>query len=150
MDHLAFWQKTGATYWKSFTSVGKRDVVGMLPLLAEVRRRREARKALKIVDEMRLVVIAAGQGEVRPGKMPMGVDVPHHFLEPAHAAKQLRRQPDFLGKELNEAPRTEANAACHLRDALGARVAPELPQGECDCGVSRQRAIRVGEEALFE
>src|SRR5262245_56235712 len=92
----AFCQKRGGPYWKNFTSIGERGVVGVVAPFPDGGRWGGARKGAEVVDEVRLVVVAARQGDHRPVGRLSSVDELQHFLKALDPAVQLGGQPDFV------------------------------------------------------
>jgi len=81
--------------------------------LDEIGRWVEAGKRLKVVDEMRLVVVTAGQRDVHPINTLLFPEAAQNLLKASDAAELLGRQSDFVAKHLNEVPLTEADLIGH-------------------------------------
>src|SRR5262245_94321 len=98
---------------------GLRDVIRQdLPptaaRLAEIIHRGEAGECLEVANQVRLVEIAALDGDPRPVRL---FDVSHEasrILKTSHAAIHLRRQADFCRKHLDKSSLAEANATRHI------------------------------------
>ena len=84
----------------------KRDVILELSFVGDVRCGIDAGEGAEVVDEMRLIEVAARQCNLRPVDAAIGAcraeDVAQNLLETLHATEQLRRQADMLRKQLNE------------------------------------------------
>src|SRR6516225_11647013 len=98
------------------TSVGTRNMIEMLGPVAEIRRRSQAGKRVEIVDEMRLIVVAAGQGQVGPGDALQALYRSQHLLKTLHPAEQFRCQPNLLGEQLDESPGAEIDLSADIRN----------------------------------
>src|SRR5687768_13493529 len=85
-----------------------RHEIRVLDPLTEQLGRRQPAELAKVMNEMRLVIVTAPGGHVRPQHRPAPGDLPERALETAHAAKTLRRQADFFRKYLNEPARAQA------------------------------------------
>ena|SRR6266699_3462117 len=91
-------------------------MVVMLTPLCQIGARSQSSKSLKVVDEMRLVEIPAGERQVRPlGGLPSCGPV-QHLLKAKQAAKHFWRESDVFLEQLDEALRTQAQLRRHLRD----------------------------------
>jgi hypothetical protein len=100
-------------YWKKLTSINENMVGITIALMRDIGCRVEAGKSLEVVDEMRLVVIAAGESDVHPLHSP-SPDETQNLLEALNATEQLWRQPYFVAEKLNESPLTDADLIRHL------------------------------------
>src|ERR1051326_4297770 len=101
-------------------------MVAMLATQGQIDRWGQTSKRLEIVDEMRLVEIAAGQRQLGPSDGRVAFQQAQDLLKAAHAAKLLRRQAHRLAEDLNKACLAQADALCHCRDAWQVRGALEL------------------------
>src|SRR5579859_2632510 len=100
--------------------------------LGKVGRRRQAGKRAEVVDKVRLIVVAAGHGNLRPCR-PLAVrKSAQRRLKAANAAICLGRQADGLAEHLNEAPWAEADAARYLRDCSSVGQGMKFAQREGD------------------
>ena len=70
----------------------------MLGALKKVRGWGYSRECLKIMDEVRLVVIATVERQLYPINSDRLVDCLHHPLKAANATKQLGSQPHLLAE----------------------------------------------------
>ena len=88
-----------------------------LRFVRDVGRRTDARERAEIVDEMRLIEIAAGESNFGPiDELAVACYMPQDFLETLHAAEKLGRQTDLLGEELDEAPFAQPDLRAHAGD----------------------------------
>src|SRR5262249_46972214 len=101
--------------------VSQRHVVLVLVLEREVSRGREAGELPKVVDEMRLVEVAASGGDVRPIHLARWVDRLPYLLEALHTREELRRHSHTVPKPFDEAALGHANRVRDLRDRAGLR-----------------------------
>src|SRR5260370_20722645 len=99
----------------------------MFSLGGQVRSRIDSGKLLEIVDEVRLVEVAAAQSNFSPVNITATADDSHHLLKTLDATKQLRSQPHFPGKPFNESPRAEINLPRTRRDSRRFSIL-KLPQ----------------------
>ena len=79
-------------------------MVAILALMREIRCWREASEDLEIMNTVRLVKVAAGQGHARPIDLLPASDQMQHLLKAAHSAKEFGRQPNLVTKHLDKAP----------------------------------------------
>ncbi len=93
-----------------------RDVAAIPRPGAEVRGGAEAGERPEVVDEMRLVVVAAGERDVRPVDVRRRRERAQDLLEAPHAAIELRREADLGREDLDESPRAEADAVRDVAD----------------------------------
>jgi len=85
-----------------------------LCLVGNVRGRINAGEGPKVVNEMRLVEIATGQGDLRPiDAFRAARNVPQHLLKALYAAVKLGRQSNLPGEQLNEPPVAQTNLIGH-------------------------------------
>src|SRR5689334_22473391 len=104
----------------------------MRATLGEVGRRCQAGKRAEVVDKVRLIVVAAGHGNLRPCR-PLAVrKSAQRRVKAAYAAIRLRRQADGLAEHLDEAPWAEADAAYYFRDCSSVRQGVKFSQREGD------------------
>ena len=80
----------------------------------------------EIVNEMRLIIVAAFERNLRPLDILFPVNAPQHMLEAAHATKDFRRQPDLAAKQLYESPRAQSNPVSHSGYSRSVRRLAEL------------------------
>jgi hypothetical protein len=76
----------------------------------QVIRETEARECQEIVDQVRLVEIAAVKRELRPVERAGLLCQRHRRVETLNAIKRLRGGADFLGESLNKAPMAETDS----------------------------------------
>jgi hypothetical protein len=110
----------------------ERDVILELCFVGDVGGGVDAGECAEIVNEMRLVEVAARQRDLRPvddGASRGASDVTQNFLETLHAAKQLWSKADLLRKKLDEAAIAETNLICYGRDGAS-RALSEILDGE--------------------
>ena len=69
----------------------------------------DAGKSPEIMDKVGLIVVAAVCGDLCPIKVDTGVNGPQYLLETANTGKDLRRESYFIGKELDESARADAD-----------------------------------------
>jgi hypothetical protein len=122
----------------------------MLTPLCQVGAWSQSSKSLKVVDEMRLVEISAGEREVCPSGGLSSFDPPQHLLKAEHAAERFGRESDGFLEQGDESLRTQAKLRCHLRD--GALLVSDLERGQRERD-SRMRCLLTGQarqEEAFE
>ena len=91
-------------------------MVVMLTPLCQIGARSQSSKSLKVVDEMRLVEIPAGEREVCPlGGLP-SCGPPQRLLKAKQAAKHFWRESDGFLEQLDEVLGVQAQLRSHLRD----------------------------------
>src|ERR1700691_589210 len=129
---------------------GERDVIEMFRTVSDIRGRIDPRKRMEVVDEMRLIEIAAIRRYRSPLHRPSRADPPQHSLESPHAAKQLGREPDFAAEHLYESLRAEADLTGNVRDGRGVRQAMKLAQCKGHGRVPFQPLRRLREQCLFQ
>lgn len=125
----------------------------MFSTLRQVGRRIEAGKGLEVANEMGLIVIPTGQGDLRPfDTLPItaAVDQLYNFLKPPHPAEKFRRQPDLLAEKLDEAPLAQADLSGHIRNSLRVRHALKMAQRKGDGWMMLDRLARPRQQSLFE
>src|ERR1700756_3858145 len=67
-----------------------------------VRRDVDAGEGAKLIRKVRLVVIPAVEGQLRPGHLGAAVERAHRVLEALDAAPHLRREADLFAKKLRK------------------------------------------------
>src|SRR5215212_8711701 len=115
--------------------------------LREVLGGREAGERAEVVVEMRLIEVAAGDGDVAPVDVLLRMNEPEHALEPLHAAVELRRQSDFAGERLDETALAPADVARGFGDRARAR---QTLQRVRDRGLALARALETREERALD
>jgi len=88
-------------------------MVQVLRAPLQVVRRSDSAKCLKIMDEVCLVAVSAGQSQFGPIDIASGTNALHHLLKAAHPAEQLGCQPDLIAKKLDEVPLAETGLLSH-------------------------------------
>ena len=83
-------------------------------------------KCPEIVNEMRLVKIAAVEGNIAPAYRASATNSFQHRLEPSHAAKNFRSHSYMLFEEFDEAPRTEAGFVRDFSNLRSGRLGQEI------------------------
>lgn len=119
-------------------------------LMPEIGARIETRKSLEIVDEMRLVEIAAGESNFRPLDLLAASYKLQRLLKAANTTKQLGGQTNFLAKKRDEAFGTKADEfgnICYCSHVSGVL---ELLQCEGNSGMARQWPHKMCQKGLFE
>lgn len=110
----------------------------------------EAGEGMEVMDKVGLIEVAAGEGDIGPIDLLLVADEGEDFLKAANAAKQLGGQADFGGKELDEAPGTEADLGSYLRDGAQVGNMAELVQGEINGGMASWGAGKQRQQGLFK
>jgi len=96
------------------------DVIAPAALSCGVERGAEAGEGVEVVDEVGLVVIAAGEGELGPVDVVAAVHVLDSLLEALDAAVEFGRDADVIAEELGEAAWADSHVAGELADGDGA------------------------------
>src|SRR5580700_9704008 len=122
----------------------------MFRTLRDVGARIDSGKSMEVVDEMRLIEIAAVHRHGRPFNLPPRSDPPQDPLESTHAAKQFRRETYFAAEHLDEALGAQPDLSGHLRDGAGMRQAVKLTQREGHRGVPVQPLRSLREQDLLQ
>ena len=97
--------------------------------------RSHAGKHSEIVDEVRLVVVAAPVRQVGPvllRLLGLGAQGAQNLLKTPHTLEGFRRQPGLIAEELNEAARAESDVAGEVADAQAVRGLSKPSSGESD------------------
>jgi len=81
----------------------------------------DAGEGAEVVDKVRLIEIAAIDGDIGPPDGPTRRDAAEHALETANAAKKLRGQADVMLEEFDETARAEAGFGGDFADVSGLR-----------------------------
>ena len=81
---------------------------------------------------VRLVEVAAGQGELRPLYLLIAFGKAQHLLKAPDPAEQLGREPDLFAKNLDEVPVADAKPFGGLRDRPRVRHGSKFPEREDD------------------
>ena len=71
-------------------------MIEMFGRASQVLRWREPGELAKIVDEMRLIIIAAIERDIDPVNLALSMYGFQNALEPAHAAESFRREADLF------------------------------------------------------
>lgn len=107
-------------------------MVGVGTALREIGLWREASKRLEVVNQMRLVVIAAGQSNLCPLGRLAWLKALQRLLEAANTTIQLGCQANFFVENLDKSPRTQADLLGHIGDGWDGRRAVKRLQREGD------------------
>src|ERR1035438_10620141 len=112
-----------------------------LCLVGNVRGRINAGEGPKVVNEMRLVEIATGQGDLRPiDAFRAARNVPQHLLKALYAAVKLGRQSNLPGEQLNEPPVAQTNLIGHAGNRA-IRQASKTADGEVHRRMGRSKRL---------
>ena len=104
----------------------------------------------EVVDEMRLVEIAAVQRDASPVDGFAAGDLAENLLEAAHAAEEFWRHANVLFEKLDEAAGAEAGFAGDVGDFCGGRPRQEIADGVFDDGLAVEHAGGALEERQFQ
>src|SRR5262245_24039418 len=77
----------------------------------------ESRERPKVADQMRLVEIAAIDGQAGPIERGHALDSGLRLLEPSDASQELGLEPDLCGEEADEAPLAQPDSPYDLAHA---------------------------------
>lgn len=99
-------------------------MVAMLGAVGEIGGRRETRKRLEVMIEMRLVIIATGKSEIGPNHWLACLEMVEYGLKACDAEKKLGGQANRCAEEVGEAPRAEVELFGDIGD--GWAVCPLL------------------------
>lgn len=106
------------------------DVIGPAGPTSGVGGRIDAGKGAELVREVRLVVVAAIEGEFGPADINTGVKLANGTLEALNAAPNLGREADLFAEDLREATFAPADLTGSFVDAGDARESTEAVQGK--------------------
>ena len=95
---------------------------------------------------MRLVVIATRQGDRCPFHHRKIINEAKGPLKANNPAKQLRRQSNFIRKQLNETPRAKAHVLRQFRDRPQRPLATELAECKGNGGMPRQSLMGLSQQ----
>ena len=149
---MAKYERTPAGgYCKNLTSVAnlhvKRRAIRTQP---QVFCGADTAEFLKIMNEVRLVEVAARKRDVYPiDRLPV-LNPANDLLEPLDAAEELWGESDFVPKELNEAPLTVASSLRNFSAGEQTRIVLKLSHGEGDGRVMFQRPVCNAQQPIFE
>ncbi len=118
--------------------------------LAHVDARTHTSKALEVPIEMRLIVIATRQRQLRPISAHSFTCAPQCGEEAAHPAELLGREADLLTKYLNKPRMAQRNLMCHLCDGVRLWDGHEGLQAEGYLWTPLQGTDGVRQQRLFE
>src|SRR5262249_40864007 len=104
-------------YCRFFTLSSLRHMIHVLDLSRQVVGRTEAREIAKVVNHVRLVVVAARHGGLSPIDRLRAMQQRHRALKATHAGERLRRQADLVAEQANEAARAQAALLDNVADA---------------------------------
>src|SRR5216683_2978827 len=102
-------------------------VAGETAVIADVFCRINSGKCPEIVNEVRLVKVAAVQRDVAPIDGSPAANLFQHGLESSHAAKNFRCHSYVLLEQFDEAPRAEAGFVHYLRNPGSRRSRQKFP-----------------------
>src|SRR6266851_330821 len=105
-----------AAYWKKAKSV-HRDVIDVARSARDVLGGIDAGERLEVVDEVRLVEVAARERHIGPIDVRLLIHEMQHALKSPHAAEDLRRESDLFEEELLESAGADADCVDDRRDA---------------------------------
>jgi len=88
-------------------------VVEVLSFVQHVGGRINAGEGPKVMNEVRLIEVAAGEREIDPINLACDVDQLEDSLETAHAAERLGSEADCLAEAVDEGSLTEADFLSH-------------------------------------
>src|SRR5690349_11927263 len=114
---------------------GRSHVVPVWVRRSEVLAGCEAGKLLKLVRHMRLVAIAARQGDIRPIDPAALVRSLHHLQKTLQPAKEFGRRSDLLCEKLAEASAAKTRLVRKVDHTLNMRRPPQSLKGVGDCRV---------------
>ena len=87
------------------------------------------RKRMKVLDEVRLVIVAARKRDVGPLDLPVVADLLQDALESTNPAEQLRRQTNLVGEHVEEAPMAETYPGGYIANPDDRGIMLEYPDG---------------------
>src|SRR5579864_672319 len=127
-----------------------RHVVQVFGFLRLISRGIDAGKLFEIMDEMRLIEIAAARRHVYPGKLCAGPNVLQHLLKAPNASKELGRESHFMGKELDKAARADTDVIGKISDGGGSMNVAKKTKRAIDGVMVFQRLESLLQQALFK
>src|SRR5689334_21343476 len=90
-------------------SVADGNVVEVLRVFSQVRRRTNPAERPKVMNEVGLVEVAAGERHISPIDRAIAVNRQQRVLEASDAAEELRRESHLFREDLDETARAEAD-----------------------------------------
>jgi len=93
----------------------------------------ETRENLEIMNQMRLVEVAARHRNIRPIRRGIASRQVNGPLKTLNATEQLRRNTDLLGKYLDEMPLTQTEVRGKISNPRFARLPPKDVQSGPNC-----------------
>ena len=115
----------------------------MIGLLRYVSCGINAGKLFEIMDEMRLIEIAAASRHIHPGKVCAGANLLQDLLKAADASKELWRKPNFVGKKLNEPARADADVIGKISHSRSSMNIAKKTKRAIDCAMPLKRLERL-------
>ena len=106
------------------------QVKQMLATARVVLGRTHAAKLLELMNEVRLVVVTAVKGQIRPIRLHGILQSVQHRMKAPDAGEGLRGEADFRPEQLNKPPLALSDFVRQSRHAAMRRTFCELPQGE--------------------
>lgn len=125
-------------------------MVKMLAALSEIAGRLETGKSLKVVDKMRLIVIATVQSHAHPFNLLLFFYLAQHFLKAPDAAVYFWRQPNFAPKKLDEPSLAIAGLFDNIVYGENMRLGLKLFERKGDRRMSCKVTDSLFEKGLFE
>src|SRR5690242_18326152 len=131
-------------------SGGLFGLFGLFGVIAQILAGDEASEGVKLLDEVRLIVVAVFDGEATPvDGLPFACAL-YDPGEALDAREFLGGKTDFLTKYAHELPVAERGLLCEPRDGGSTRDFRECAQGQRDGGVMFQWVGQLAEQFLFE
>src|SRR5258708_6417900 len=122
----------------------------MLCLTDEIGRRIDSRKRFEVVNEVCLVEVAAGSGQIDPIVIHTVMNQLQDLLKAANARVELRRQSNLAAEKLNETARTQTNLFRHFAHRARRLNFAEECQRKAHSGMPLQRLERTSQQTLFQ
>src|SRR5260370_39155530 len=122
----------------------------MLCLTDAIGRRIDSRKRYEVVNEVRLVEVAASACDFHPVIIRTTVNQLQDLLKAANARVELRRQSNLAAEKLNETARTQTNLFRHFGHRARRLNFAEECQRKAHSGMPLQRLERTRQQTLFQ
>ncbi len=111
--------------------------------------RRESGKALKIMNEVCLVVIPASERNLRPLYFSLNVNAVEHALKTSNSAEGFRSEAGLVVEELRKSAVAHPDGVEYCGDSRRVRVRAEPMRRESDGWVQFQRAHELPHQSIL-
>ncbi len=118
MNTVDYGPAQGLKDCKKLTSVRQFDVKRKPAPLGHILGRCGIRKGSKIMDQVSLVEVATGQGDIQPIDLLFPLHQTQHPLESPNAAKPFGGKSDVISKELVKVAGAQPNLLGHCADGI--------------------------------